>query len=197
MRISVAILLCLTGMMLVSSCSSAPPRATYPATFHRTSLDQWEKVDCPDIGLSFEKPKGLRTLGSSTSVLLQLHGVSAKSTFPSDPQYRITISIDVYSKKEWETRFENLVKGDPSIEERARNDVKVRDWLDFTKWAYSLNPEVTMREYHGERYYRRVFTNNLEAIVEINTEYIPRAPEMVASDDVAIRRIMSSVTFMK
>lgn len=178
------------------SCSSAPPRKTYPATFHRTSLDQWETVERPDLRLSFEKPRGLRTLGSSTSVLIQLHGVSTKSTFPSDTQYLITISIDVYTKKEWDARFGNLVKVDPSIEEKARNDPKVRDWLEFKKWAYSLNPEITMREYHEERYYRRVFTNDLGTIVEINTEYIPRVPEMIAEDDAAIRRIMSSVAFM-
>jgi hypothetical protein len=146
--------------------------------------------------LSFEKPRGVRTLGSSTSVLIQLHGLSAQSTFPSDTQYLITLAIDIYTKKEWDARFGNLVRGDPSIEEKARNDAKVHDWLEFKKWAYSLNPEITMREYHEERYYRRVVTNDLGTIVEINTEYIPRVPEMIAGDDAAIRRIMSSVAFM-
>jgi hypothetical protein len=196
MRLSISILLCFAGMALMSSCSGTPPRNTYPATFHRTSLDQWETVERPDLRLSFEKPKGLRTLGSSTSILIQLHGVSGQSTFPSDTQYLITISIDVYSKTEWETRFGNLVKVDPSIEEKARNDAKVRDWLEFKKWAYSLKSEITMREYHEERYYRRAFTNDLGTIVEINTEYIPQVPEMIAGDDAAIRRIMSSVAFM-
>mgnify|MGYP000855890443 CR=1 FL=1 len=170
---------CVAGILLMSSCSSAPPSKTYQATFHRTSLNQWETVGRPDLGLSFEKPRGLRTLGSPTSVLIQLHGVSAQSPFPSDTQYLITISIDVFTKKEWDTRFGNLVKVDPLIQERARNDAKVREWLEFKKWAYSLNPEITMRIYHEERYYRRALTSDQGTIVEINTEYIPRVPEMI------------------
>ena len=189
-------LVLVSGLVLLPSCTTPPPPETYPATFHRTSFDQWETVERPDLGLTFEKPKGLRTLGSSTSVLIQLHGVSAQSAFPSDTQYLITVSIDAYSKEEWGTRFGNLSKIDPSIEERARNDAKVRAWVGFKKWAYSFSPEVTMREYHGERYYRRAFTNNTGTIVEINTEYIPRVPEMIAEDDAAIRRIMSSVAPM-
>jgi len=176
-------------MALMSSCSSTPPPKTYPATFHRTSLDQWETVERPDLRLSFEKPRGLRTLGSSTSVLIQLHGVSVKSTFPSDTQYLITISIDMYSKEEWES--------DAAFQMKINKKVKDEKWLDFRQWAYSsLNPEVTMRERDGARYYRRSITNNQGTVVRVSTEYIPRVPEMIAEDDAAIRRIMSSVAFM-
>lgn len=196
MKLSGTMFLYLAGITVMLLCSSASQRKTYPATFHRTSFEQWEKVERPDLGLSFEKPRGLRTLGSSTSILIQLHGVSAQSTFPSDTQYLITITIEMYSKAEWEARFANLVKIDPAIEERARNDSTVREWLEFKKWGYSLDPEITMREYHRERYYRRAVKNGLESIVEINTEYVPRVPEMIPEDDAAIRRIMSSVAFV-
>lgn len=189
MKLYINILLCCFGIALLPSCTSVPSQNTYPVTFHRTSLDQWETASRPDLGLSLEKPRGLRILGSSTSILIQLHGVSAKSTFPSDTQYLITISIDRYTKLEW---------GEKQEFEKVVNDgITDSQWLDFRQWAYSsLNPEVAMRERDGERYYRRSITNNQGVVVRVSTEYIPRVPEMIAEDDAAIRRIMSSVRFM-
>lgn len=186
MKPYINVFFCVAWMVLMSSCSSSPPSKTYLATFHRTSLDQWETVERPDLGLSFEKPRGLRTLGSSTSVLIQMHGVSARSTFPSDTQYLITIAIDVYTKQEWREKedFEKVVN----------DGITNTQWLDFRLWAYSsLNPEVTMRERDGARYYRRSIINNQGVVVRVSTEYIPQVTEMIAEDDAAIRRIMSSV----
>jgi len=162
----------------------------YPATFHRTSFDQWETVKRPDLGLSFEKPKGLKTLGSSTSVLIQLHGVSAQSTFPSDTQYLITISIDTYSREEWAS--------DLAFQMKINEKVRDKNWLDFRQWAYtSLNSDVTTWERDGERLYRRAITNSQGMVVRVSTEYILKISNMIDEDDASIRRIMSSVEFIE
>ena len=123
------------------------------------------------------------------SVLIQMHGVSAKATFPPDTQYLITISIDRYTKQEWDKKqdFEKVVN----------DGISNTQWLNFRQWAYSsLNSEVTMRERDGERYYRRAITNSEGTVVRVSAEYIPKIPEMIVEDDTAIRRIMSAVKFI-
>jgi hypothetical protein len=172
-----------------SSCSSTSPANLHPAVFDRTSFGQWETVRRADLDLSFEKPSGLRTLGSSTSVLIQLHGVRARSVFPSDTQYLVVIAIEKYSKEQWQA--------EQAFQMRINRKVKDEKWLDFRQWAYSsLSPEVSMRERDAVRYYRRTITNEHGAVVTVSTEYIPKVPSTIAEDDAAIRRIMSSVAFI-
>lgn len=190
MKVSINILLCFVGLITLCSCSSPSSHRTYPATIRRTPFERWETTQVSELGLSLEKPSGLRLMGSSRSILIQLHGVSAQSTFPSDTQYLITISINMYSKEEWES--------EAAFQMKINNKVKDEKWLYFRQWAYSsLIPEVTMREHDGERYYRRALVNPSGAVVKISAEYIPKFPEKIAEDDAAIRRIISSVAFIE
>lgn len=195
MQCSSILLLCGYVLICAGCAQTTPMSPSHAASFVRSSFDSWETYESKQLGIQFEKPAGRQNLQEGGRTLtLYLHGVSVATSFPSDTQYLITFSVEKYTKQEWQSRFGNMTKVDPSLEKRAKTDPKVREWVEFRKWFYSLNPEVTMRNHQGRKYYRRSLVYDQNTIININTEYVPVDESVIAEDDITIRRMMATVT---